>query len=135
MNGINTFDGLGIMQIIFKVSMEGSRPIIKEDVPDVYRKLIERCWSQLPEDRPSFEEIVNDLKSNQEFITESTNEIDFRDYVDYIDKYHSTFDSSNRCINFKDFIKSYGRNKALRAVSLNSDEMHNKFGKTIDYNN
>lgn len=35
---------------------EGLRPEIGEDVPFVYKNLIERCWSQNADERPSFRE-------------------------------------------------------------------------------
>ena len=37
---------------------EGIRPKISDDIPNVYRELIERCWSQEAEKRPQFNEIV-----------------------------------------------------------------------------
>ena len=40
----------------------GKRPEIPKSVLPFTRKLIERCWSQDPSQRPSFEEIYGDLK-------------------------------------------------------------------------
>ena len=45
---------LTIFQLIKKISIEGFRPEIDEDVPDIYKELIQSCWSQKAEDRPSF---------------------------------------------------------------------------------
>lgn len=45
-----------------KVINDGFRSSISEDFPNSYRELIEQCWSQESKQRPSLEEIVNDLK-------------------------------------------------------------------------
>jgi serine/threonine protein kinase len=39
----------------------GERPPIPLDCPDFFRKLISKCWLQVPEKRPSFEQIVDYL--------------------------------------------------------------------------
>ena len=102
-----------------KVGNEGFRPKIKGNVPDAYRNLIESCWSQDPDKRPSFDNIVKDLESNEEFITELIDKIEFEDYVDYIKKYESTFDKNKKRVNFEEFIKVYGRNKIIKKFSKN----------------
>lgn len=45
------------------------RPKIKEDVPLSYRNLIEKCWSQDESERPTFDDIVFNLKTDSGFIT------------------------------------------------------------------
>ena len=84
----------------------GMRPEINDDVPKAYRELIEGCWSQIPEDRPTFEEIVDDLRNNPGYITDEIDESEFLDYIDYIDQYQSSFDTS-KMIKYEDFIKPY----------------------------
>ncbi|KAK8854434.1 hypothetical protein M9Y10_016996 [Tritrichomonas musculus] len=64
----------------------GKRPKLTTPILDCYRNLIERCWSQDPNKRPSFDEIVTELKTNRDFITDSVNEEDFINYVQYIDE-------------------------------------------------
>lgn len=53
------------IQLMFYVT-EGNRPgFFEEDkVPPTMRTLIEKCWSQRPEDRPTFEEILRVLSSS-----------------------------------------------------------------------
>lgn len=48
-------------QLLAQVS-SGIRPEFKFDIPKCYRKLIESCWSNNAEKRPTFEEIVQELK-------------------------------------------------------------------------
>ena len=86
------------------------------DVPNAYKELIEKCWSQEAKDRPSFDQIVKELKTNPEFITEDVNQDEFYDYVDYIDNYKSTFDITKGVIHFKDFIQEKGRNKNVKPI-------------------
>lgn len=51
------------MQIIYYVGVLQQRPTMPEGCPEALRKLIERCWSELPSDRPEFREILDTLKS------------------------------------------------------------------------
>ena len=69
------------------------------------------------------------LKTNEEFITELTDENEFYDYVDFIDNYKTTFDFSKRAICFADFIKVHGRNKDVKAVNLKNIEDFDEINK------
>ena len=102
---------------IFKIRtkvLNGERPEIDSSVPDCYRDLIESCWSQNPKDRPSFEEIVKNLRmeENNQFITELVNEIDFWNYVDFIDDYQKSFDSNKKIIKIDEFLKKKSSTKS-----------------------
>ena len=90
------FENMNIFDLMKKVMIEGYRPEISEDIPDSFRNLIERCWSQNDEDRPTFNSIVDELKTNKEFITELTDELEYFNYIEFIDTYRSTFDVSKR---------------------------------------
>lgn len=68
-------------QVSYRVS-KGERPTFKYDIPNCYRKLIEDCWSQKPEERPTFDEIVKNLKENPDFNTEFVDYNEFQDYVE-----------------------------------------------------
>lgn len=63
----------------------GYRPSFRYPVPDSYKNLIEECWDNDPNKRPSFNEIVHRLKNDIGFITENVCVDDFLDYVDLID--------------------------------------------------
>ena len=54
--------------------------------------MIERCWSQDPKDRPTFNEILEELKNNQDFITDLVDENEFINYVEFIDNCQTSFD-------------------------------------------
>ncbi|KAI0565216.1 Serine/threonine protein kinase [Gracilaria domingensis] len=53
------------IQVMFHV-VEGNRPPFCEEdrVPKILENLIKKCWAQNPDDRPSFEEILNILTSD-----------------------------------------------------------------------
>ena len=124
MTGEQPFKGekISIYQLVKKISIDGFRPKISDDVPTSYRGLIESCWSQKSEDRPSFKDIVESLKSDEGFITEMTEESEFYDYVDFIDSYKTTFNKEERLLPFEDFIKNRGRNKKIKRISINSEQ-------------
>lgn len=63
-----------------------TRQEFKVPIPPAYRNLIERCWPEDPKDRPKFESIVDELKTNREFITESIDKEYFYEYVKYVKK-------------------------------------------------
>ena len=72
---------------------EKERPNFKIPIAKAYRNLIERCWSQNPEERPTFEEIQK--KSNPEFITDEIFKELFLKYVKFINEFHVEFNSYN----------------------------------------
>ena len=85
----NVISPKGIKQIILD---EESRPQIPETICESYRNLIERCWSQKPELRPTFETIVDELRTNPSFITQDVDEDEYRKYIKYIDETPNSFD-------------------------------------------
>lgn len=66
------------------------------------------------------------MKTNKEFITELVDEAEYYDYVDFIDKYQSTFDKTKQMIHFVDFIKQQGRNKDVKLVFLQENSTHDE---------
>ena len=74
---------------IYPKIIRGERPTIDDLVPIAYKNLIEKCWSQNPTERPDFSQIVEELKTNKQFITDQVSEGDFYYYVDYLEKYQN----------------------------------------------
>ena len=96
--------------------MNNIRPTII-GIPESYQNLIERCWDQDPSNRPSFNEIVEELKNNPEFITDMVELVDYEDYIDFIDNCEISFDN-NKSINIIDFEKKKQFKKVIIDKSL-----------------
>ncbi|KAK8876604.1 hypothetical protein M9Y10_006822 [Tritrichomonas musculus] len=77
------FKGFDFYDLLINVT-DGYRPEIDSSVPDCYCDLIEQCWSQDPSERPTFDEIVDDLKTNPDFITSSVDQDEFIRYTNYL---------------------------------------------------
>lgn len=78
------FEGMFINLIAKKV-INKYRPEIPNFLPPCYKQLIEDCWQHVPENRPSFQNILDRLRNNPEFITENVDENEFLDYVEMLD--------------------------------------------------
>lgn len=65
--GRKAYTGIQGVELLIKVSNEGLRPDLtalkKIDCPEKLIDLIKKCWNQLPNERPSFEQILIVLKS------------------------------------------------------------------------
>ena len=78
--GNEPFIGVNVYEIVYSV-IQGIRPIIPEQCQD----LISRCWSEDPDERPTFEEITNIIKENpQYFVTGYFDKNIFNDYINYL---------------------------------------------------
>lgn len=69
------FKNCSFFEMISKVG-EGSRPTTTFPIPEHYKELIENCWTQDQKDRLTFEQIVDILKNNRDFITDLIDEND-----------------------------------------------------------
>ncbi|KAK8899073.1 hypothetical protein M9Y10_001372 [Tritrichomonas musculus] len=70
-------------KLISEILVKNHRPKIKEQLTSNYKELIERCWEGNPELRPSFEDIIKELESD-EFITSDIDEEEYRKYINSI---------------------------------------------------
>lgn len=61
----------------------GIRPMRQDNIPDCYWELIQKCWQQNPDDRPTFEEIVNILKDDKFALNEFGEETDLNQLHEY----------------------------------------------------
>lgn len=84
------FDQFDSDQIIQKLK-QSIRPDLNYSIPDFYRRLIEKCWSQDPIKRPTFDEITHEMKSNSEFITDKIDIIEYQKYMKFIEDEPSSF--------------------------------------------
>lgn len=96
------FQGFTEDKIFNEIIVSRYRPEFKNPIPDAYRNLIERCWSDNPLDRPSFKSIVSELRSNPGFITDGVDKSYFRDYAKFIDQFHTSFDPQKPILPFEE---------------------------------
>ena len=68
-------------RIYNEVVIKGNRPNISRKIQNCYKIMIEDCWAQNPRDRPSFDDIVDSLENNQDFISLDINENEYREYM------------------------------------------------------
>jgi len=58
------YAGMTPFQVMFGVASSGMRPPINEDdCPEPWRELMMQCWSESPEDRPTFDQIAKTLQN------------------------------------------------------------------------
>lgn len=69
---------------IIKQVREGKRPEFKNMSFMSYQKLIERCWSDNPSKRPTFDQIMTQLKTDPSFITLLVDDDAFKAYDDFL---------------------------------------------------
>lgn len=74
-------------QIYNNVALKKIRPHIDNNIDAVYHDLIELCWSDNVNIRPSFDKIRINLKKNRNFITKNVDENLFQKYVKFIDNH------------------------------------------------
>lgn len=90
------FKNMSNSSYLSTVIEKGNRPEFKLTVADCYKKLISRCWSKNKDERPTFKEIVNELKNNKDFITNSVDKTEFLDYINFVDSLGNSFDPSKK---------------------------------------
>ena len=72
-------------QISYSVAIKNIRPGFSNiKIANCFRKLIENCWKINPDERPSFDQILNELKSNKDF--KDIGKQEYQDYINFIDK-------------------------------------------------
>ncbi|KAK8880351.1 hypothetical protein M9Y10_003018 [Tritrichomonas musculus] len=87
--GTYPFQGFEFYQIFTLVGKQKYRPPFKYQIPDCYRNLIESCWSEEAFLRPSFDDIVNELKTNPEFVSENVDIDELILYSESIDEIYT----------------------------------------------
>lgn len=96
---LKPFENINFYLLPVKVT-KGFRPDLNNQVPEAYANLIRDCWSQDPEKRPTFDDILNRLINDHGFITKDVNESEYFKYVKYINEYNSSFDKTRNVFYF-----------------------------------
>ena len=80
-------ENLNVIKVLQKIE-SGKMPAFKENIPKAFQKLIDRCWSKNPLERPNFEEIVDSLKNDPEFIFEGVDKEEYFNYINFVDQHY-----------------------------------------------
>lgn len=96
--------------IIYQICHIKYRPPFNVPIPKCYQKLIESCWSDDLEMRPTFDEIVNLLNTDPDFIS---NINDFDDIIYYSELVNEKFTSIKS-------ITPKQKDKVIKKVSISS---------------
>lgn len=99
------FNNCSFGDLIKKIK-DGDRPKFNSTVSEPYKSLIEKCWSQEPSERPTFDQITDELKTNPDFITDLIDENEYLSYIDYINEYNTSFDATKKLISFDEFFNN-----------------------------
>jgi hypothetical protein len=78
-------ESLSRWQIAWMIAVEDARPKIPESVLAPARALIENCWAADPDDRPTFEEIVDRLADMEFKVTAHVNSAKVAKFVKKIE--------------------------------------------------
>lgn len=70
--------------IFYEVRIKEKHPEIKKTIPICYRKLIEQCWAYDPKERPTFDEIIDILENNTNFISDNIDKKSFKSYIEQL---------------------------------------------------
>jgi serine/threonine protein kinase len=86
--GNGLFSGPGEKGKLFIDLQKGWRPIdtIGSDVSEVSRRLIEKCWSEDPENRPTFSEIWEELKKSDFQFIRGANAVKVKHFAQMVEE-------------------------------------------------
>ena len=129
LTGEQPFQGYNMLQLLADVGRKGKRPEFKKKIPESFKNLITSCWSQLPKDRPTFDQIIEQLKNDPSFIFEGVVREDYLSYIEFIEKSKISFDSNKKIIHLSDIVNN--KSKTYQKVSINTNKKIKKELKKI----
>lgn len=104
--------------------LTGARPQFDESVPEAYQNLIQQCWAEEVDERPSFSDIINFLKTDSNFITEDVDKEAFNNYIKLFEKAEPSKEGTD---NFLD--------EGLSVIQTDKKQAFNCFKKSADKGN
>lgn len=87
LSNVSPFQGMDSYQIMYKISVSKYRPHLDDSISPAFKNLIEKCWDENPDHRPTFDEILNDLKSDENFISDDVNRDIYHELINDLDKF------------------------------------------------
>lgn len=93
-------------QFFTSVIQNGERPDLNSKIPDPFKKLIIKCWTENPSERPDFNYILKDLETNSEYIIDGVDKEKYFKYIMLIKEYQNNFDSKEEKTQFLNALNS-----------------------------
>ena len=113
---------------------KGKQPKNGYFVPESYKKLNMNCLEQKAANRQTFDVIIEELKVNPGFITETINKDEYYKYIDYVDEYETSFYSGKPILSIDEFMRTRSRmqRKTHSVVPDEADNIEDNI-KAIEY--
>lgn len=92
--------------------LSGKRPEFPEDINKEIKTLLTKCWSEEPRERPSFDEIFDNLSKNYKYSNETFEEKEIQDFLFSLDE-----ERSNPSQYEPDIIEYHPENKTEKTKS------------------
>lgn len=83
-------------KLLTNVLYENERPKFKKDIPQKMKDLIEKCWDRNPDERYSFDQIVDILKSDYSLSPEDVDSDEIDKYLKKLEEFQKKKFSKNR---------------------------------------
>lgn len=83
----------------------------------MYQELLESCWLQNPEDRPTFSEIASRLEQDPEFRIDGVDSDLYEEYIEYVSAYDQQFKRENQILHERDFLNQTN-GQSFRAITI-----------------
>ena len=81
---------------MYKITIRKYRPKFSNKISAAWKNLIKSCWNEDLNQRPSFDDIVNQLRENDDFISNDVDENLYRSVINIFDDELRGIDSTER---------------------------------------
>ena len=108
-----------------KKILGGYRPKFNKFVSTKMQNLLQRCWNQSIQERPSFNEIFHELSSDFSYSSEILDENEINEYLDDIlNENENNLNNNKKFIDIKDSIAA--NQKVINDLKIKNDQLSNE---------
>ena len=69
------------------ISINKYRPPFNDNISQAFKNLIEKCWDENPDHQPTFDVILNNSRSDANFISDDVDRDIYHRLINDLDKY------------------------------------------------
>ncbi|KAK8871919.1 hypothetical protein M9Y10_007665 [Tritrichomonas musculus] len=121
------FENYNQYEFFTKVIHNGERPNLDSKIPEAFKQLIRKCWSEDPKKRPDFSFIVQDLAENQDYIMDDVDVEKYHKYIQLINQYQASFSTNNNLGQHHDIMKNHFEKVNIEEEINNESEIDESF--------